>query len=243
MRAKHEYGRIVEGCRTLAKEHDLYFITITCRGKELDKNEADNRYLEWTNRLLAALRFDCKKHDGHWSYVQVTERQKRSHPHSHILTTYSPRDVAKGSKRSYSRDNEGSLHWENVECLRSEYLQARVVGAGLGEQYDLSKVQTVEGASRYVAKYMFKPEMFSAKFPPHWKRVRYSQSFPQLPERETEAFVLLSQDDWTELARRAVTIFPSDEHVRDEAKYFLKNTGVVIMKSKDNRGEKLTIGN
>jgi len=227
-RAKQEYGRIVEGCRTLAKQHDLFFITVTCRGKELSANEADNRYLEWTSRLLDALRIQTKRSNGYWCYVQVTERQKRSHPHSHILTTFRPPDLEQGHKRTYSRDNQGGLHWENVKCFRSEYLQARVVGAGLGEQYDISQVETVEGASRYVAKYMFKPEMFSAKFPPNWKRVRYSQNFPKLAERETDAFVLLSLADWDNLAKLATVVQVSDNVSLSEAKFCLKGSGVIL---------------
>ena len=135
------------------------------------------------------------------------------------------------------------LHWKNVDCLRSEYLAKRVVAAGLGEQYDISQVESAEGASRYVAKYMFKPEMFSAKFPPHWKRVRYSQNFPKLPERKTDAFVLLSNDDWQSLARLATSVYPSDEAARGEAMYFLRNAGVFINKTPKNQVEKLTIGN
>ena len=32
-RARQEYRRIVAGCETLAIDHKLYFLTITCRGK------------------------------------------------------------------------------------------------------------------------------------------------------------------------------------------------------------------
>jgi len=234
-RAKQEYGRIVEGCRTLAKEHQIYFITVTCRGKELDKNEADSRYLEWTNRFLDALRVEGKRRGGFWCYVQVTERQKRAHPHSHILTTYEPPDLAHGSKRNYFRDAQGCLHWESIQSLRSAYIEQRSIAAGLGAQYDVSMVETVEGASRYVAKYLFKPEMFSTKFPPNWKRIRYSQNFPKLPMRETDAFVLVSRDDWTRLANLAVVVQCEDVQSRGEAEYFLAGSSVLVTKIKPRR--------
>lgn len=230
MRAKHEYGRIVEGCRTLAKEHELFFITITCRGKELSREEADNRYLEWTNRLLDALRAESKRRSGYWAYVQVTERQKRAHPHSHILTTYRPSDMVQGSKRTYTRDNDGLLHWKAIPCLRSGYLQARITAAGLGEQYDISKVDTVEGASRYVAKYMFKETQFKADFPKNWKRVRYSQNFPKLPVRETNAFALVTKDDWGKLASLALVVQANDEASLSEISYYLRGTGMLVRK-------------
>lgn len=232
MRAKHEYGRIVVGCRTLAAKHEIYFITITCRGKELSKSDAENSYLKWTNRLLNNLRDNAKSRNMFWCYVQVTERQSRGHPHSHILTVWHPQDLQAGKKRQYSTDNAGFKSWQEVSTLRSEYLQKRVTSAGLGEQYDISQVDTIEGASRYVAKYLFKPEMFTSKFPAHWKRVRYSQSFPQLPERETEAFVLLCADDWKRLAKLAVVVQIEETEAFDEAEYFLANTGVLLTKIK-----------
>lgn len=241
MRAKHEYGRIVEGCRQLAKEHELFFITVTCRGKELSKDEADSRYLEWTNRLLDALRVQTKRANGHWCYVQVTERQKRSHPHSHILTTYKPSDLVQGSKRSYSRSNDGALHWESVPCLRSAYLAARVVGSGLGEQYDISKVETVEGASRYVAKYMFKDTQFQADFPKNWKRVRYSQNFPKLPVRETSAFALVTQDDWRKLASLALVVQANDAASLSEISYYLRGTGMLVRKPQVDKEAKFNL--
>lgn len=228
MRAKHEYGRIVEGCRTLAKEHEIYFLTVTCKGKELGKNEADENYLKWTNHLLNNLRDNAKARGKFWSYVQVTERQQRGHPHSHILTVWSPQDLRSGEKKTWKQDNSGKRQYSTVPVLRSDYLQKRVIAAGLGEQYDISRVDTVEGASRYVAKYLFKPEMFTSKFPAHWKRVRYAQSFPKLPERETDAFVLLSLADWDRLARLAVVVQVSDTTALSEAKFSLRGSGVIL---------------
>src|SRR6185369_5110970 len=89
-RAKQEYGRMVEGCRLLAEKHELYFITITCRGKEISHEYAEENYGKWTNRLLDACRSQAKRKGREWHYVQVTERQKRMHPHSHFITTYAP---------------------------------------------------------------------------------------------------------------------------------------------------------
>lgn len=235
-RAKQEYGRIVEGCRTIAKAHSIYFLTITCKGKELAKNEADNHYLEWTNRLLNNLRDNAKARNLFWAYVQVTERQKRGHPHSHILTVWYPQDLREGKKREYARSNAGDITWKNVSVLRSDYLQKCSMRAGLGEQYDISKVDTIEGASRYVAKYLFKQEMFSTEFPPNWKRIRYSQNFPKLPVRETDAFVLISRDDWANLARVAVVVQCAEANAVSEAEYFLAGTGVLINKIKPKQG-------
>jgi len=55
-RAKQEYGRMVSGCRLLAEKHDLFFITITCKGREITHEYAEENYGKWTNRLLDACR-------------------------------------------------------------------------------------------------------------------------------------------------------------------------------------------
>src|SRR4030042_2464971 len=54
LRAKHEYGRMVEGARTLVAEgKTLWFITITCRG-DISLDMATGSYLADTNSLLSA---------------------------------------------------------------------------------------------------------------------------------------------------------------------------------------------
>lgn len=205
-RAKQEYGRIVEGCRNLAKHGRLFFITITCKGRGLGVKEAEQKYLEWTNRFLDACRQRCKRSGGKWYYVQVTERQKRKHPHSHILTTFDVGDLHLRRVEKWITSREGrKLPSQNLS-LGSDWLESQVIRSGLGKEYDISVVETVEGASRYVAKYLFKDSIFTTDWPPRWKRVRYSQSFPRLPERKTDAFVLLEHADWYRLASRAVVV-------------------------------------
>lgn len=210
-RAKEEYGRIVNGCQILAKKNDLYFITITCKGREISVKSADQGYMEWTNRLLTTWRTFATRHNQEWVYVQVTERQKRGHPHSHIITTWEPPNLQTVKKGKWKTDNQSGKVWVEADALVSKYLERSIPRAGLGTQYDVSKVGTVEGASRYVAKYLFKPEALNTKWPDGWKRVRYSQSFPKLEERKTDAFVLMQPDDWRKLAKLASIV-----HVRDE---------------------------
>lgn len=226
-RAKHEYGRIVEGCVSLSEKHKLHFITITCRGKALSLREANARYLEWTNRFLDACRIKAKRSGKDWYYVQVTEKQKRGHPHSHILTTFDPEDIYLG--HVWKRDI-----WDGVSqnfrdlALRSDWLAQAVVNAGLGSQYDISIVRTAQAASRYVAKYMFKDDMFGTHWPKGWKRVRYSQSFPKLPERETSAFVLLSRFDWQKLAGLAAWVSTDSEETREVVLQELRGHDVLV---------------
>lgn len=205
-RAKQEYGRIVEGCRSLAQGRPIFFLTITCAGRSLGIREAEEKYLEWTNRFLDACRQRCKRANGEWYYVQVTERQKRKHPHSHILTTFNVGDLYTGDVQKWVTDKQGKRKSEKVSALRSKWIAKTVIRAGLGEQYDISRVETVEGASRYVAKYLFKDSIFTTDWPARWKRVRYSQSFPKLAERETNAFVLLEHADWYKLASKAFVV-------------------------------------
>lgn len=200
MRAKEEYGRIIEGCKSISEKTGLRFITITTRGRDLKIADAERQYLEWTNRLLDAMRQRAKRSYQEWHYVQVTERQKRRHPHSHILTTFDPLDLCEGTKTTWQTLRDGGRHKQQVPALRSAWFAKAVVGAGLGEQYDVSIVATVAAASRYVAKYLFKNSMLNTDWPKGWKRVRYSQNFPKLPERKSGAFILMSAKDWFQLA-------------------------------------------
>ena len=201
---------MVEGCRLLAETHDLYFITITCKGKEISHEYAEENYGKWTNRLLDACRIKSKREDGQWHYVQVTERQKRLHPHSHFITTYAPPGITYKVVR-YKKDKESGQSRKIVSThIRSDWFEGQIKKSGLGEQYDISVVESAEGASRYVAKYLFKPAIFTADWPKGWKRIRYSHSFPDIPIRETNAIVLLTQEDWYRLAERTVLVTVSN---------------------------------
>lgn len=231
--AKHHYGRIVEGCRTIAKDHDLYFLTLTCRGADLSVEEAEKNYLKWTSKFLDACYTKTKREQGAWFYVQVTEKQKRGHPHSHILTTFAPDDIRSGTVTKWQTGRSGEHIPIEVGALRSDWILKQCVLSGLGDQYDISAVKTVEAASRYVAKYMFKDSQFTADFPPRWKRVRYSQSFPKLPEQKTDAFVLLSDEDWNKLAAAAAVVDAVEGDAFETAEHYLRHSDIILHKRRD----------
>jgi len=199
-RAKQEYHRIVYGAELLSLEHKLYFWTLTCRGREMPLAEAEEHYLEWTNRLLTNARTKAKRAGNFWAYVQVTERQRktREHPHSHILTTFLPTDAL------LSRDAQGR------EVYISRWFTKANELAGLGSQHTITQVETASRVSRYVAKYLFK-EQARDKFPPKWKRVRYSQNYPT-PIRPKPDFVSLlnSPTGW-----KAAADYPTNFEVSD----------------------------
>jgi len=228
-RAREEYGRIVAGARELGKTNKLYMMTITCLGKELGLEDAERDYLKWTNKVLSRLRADCKRLGILWAYASVTERQDRGHPHSHYLTTYCPDDttpIKKGEGKTYV--TSGEVFPAKHDCLQTFYLEQSCVDAGLGRQYDLSELESVEGASRYVAKYLFKETVFSTKWPKGWKRVRYSQSWPKLPEIKGEAFILLTNFDWYKLGRLAVRIVTKDEGAKQFVGSKLFHSDVIV---------------
>lgn len=228
VRAKTEYGRIVAGIRELATTTRIFFITITCKGKEMSYEEAEAGYLTWTNRLFSAWRARTKSKGGQWCYVQVTERQTRGHPHSHILTTANIGDLYLGHVWKERKQNDGSTRTEREIALRSDWFMSAVERAGLGSQYDISIASSPEGASRYVAKYLFKPSIFENTWPKGWKRVRYSQNFPRLPERETDAFVLLSDEDWRWLGRRASIVEVQDSETLLDVRWRLRNADTLV---------------
>jgi len=229
MRAKQEYGRVIEGIRTLAEDNQIWFITVTCRGREITSKEADNGYGQWTNKLLDAWRLQSKRTNQKWAYVQVTERQARGHPHSHILTTFCPLDIQPYSwrKKRVTYDGHSRMAW--VSSYRSSYLQSSCVRSGLGEEYDITPAGKIEAVSRYVAKYLFKDNIFNTTWPKNWRRIRYSQSFPKLPKQATDAFVLLKRDDWYKLARLAVVVSSRESYALEEAEFWLKGSDTIIL--------------
>lgn len=232
MRARQEYGRIVEGCKIIAQENRLLFITITCKGRGLSVRDSLAHYGEWSERFLDACYTRSKRKGGKWVYVAVTERQKRGHPHSHILTTFNPLDLYLGHVFKWHNLPQGGGRSEREIALRSDWLAAQVVRAGLGDQYDVSIVNSAAAASRYVAKYMFKDTIFNTQWPKGWKRVRYSQSFPKLAKRETDAFVLRSANDWFELAADAQIVITYDEQSHNIAKQALAPYPVKVVEKR-----------
>ena len=228
-RAKEEYGRIVVGARELGNSNKLYMLTITCRGKEMSYEDAENGYLVWTNRLLTRLRTEAKRNGDTWAYASVTERQNRKHPHSHYLTTYSPTDgipIAKGEGKTYC--TSGMVFPAKHDCIQSFRLEKACVECGLGWQYDFSELQSVEGASRYVAKYLFKASIFEEVWPKGWRRVRYSQNWPKLPDVKSEAMLLLTNEDWNNLARKALIIKTKDDGAKEMVRRKLSLADVII---------------
>lgn len=193
IRARKEYGRIVAGARSLHEDgHTLFFWTLTCRGKEMPKNTAESEYLLWTNRLFTAARTKASRAGEFWSYVQVTERQKRGHPHSHVINTYVPPDAILYEKGALLPNG----HFGKHQGLWSEWFRSANTTAGLGTECDLSYIDNPVGVAVYVSKYLFKDSM-TTKFEKGWRRIRYSQSFPKLPEIDNaQAFPVVKMEDW-----------------------------------------------
>jgi hypothetical protein len=59
--------------------------------------------------------------------------------------------------------------------------------------------------------------------------VRYSQSFPKLPEIKTDAFVLRTWQDWDELGRKAAIIRPADVEVEEYAAWKLIHFDTIVL--------------
>lgn len=195
MRAREEYGRIVNGARELhGAGHPLYFLTLTCKGRDMPLARAEAEYMTWTNRFLSTIRAEAKKRGVYWSYVQVTERQERQHPHSHIITTYRPPDGKPYRKGQYIPGGGRAKH----AMLYSRYVWTKAEDAGLGSQTDMSVINNPIAVAVYVSKYLFKSAM-TTHFPRNWRRIRYAQSFPHLPVQEIEGFPLRNHQDWLRL--------------------------------------------
>jgi len=219
IRARHEYTRIVSGASDLENDgHELFFMTLTCLGKELSLEAAERDYNLWSNRLLTAMRAKCvrktKKHEPEfWCYAGVTERQKRGHPHSHILTTYAPNDgvfVKKGERDPFGRK---AKH----DNIYSEWFRKEVVKVGFGQECEISPVRSAAGAASYVSKYLFK-DAVSERWPKGWRRVRYSQNYPKLSHTKNDtAIPLIKHADWLKLEYLAPLVWSDSQYTYERA--------------------------
>lgn len=226
LRAQEEYARICEGVKDLmADGHRLYMVTITCRGDQTVK-QAEDAYLDATNRFVTVWRKRAKAENRMWAYVAVTERQKRGHPHSHMIATYLPpdaffihddyqryvREVARLNRQlplnmRFSPRKPNKI--KDYEMF-SYWLSMRAFMSGLGVQISIGRVQSPKAVVLYLAKYLFKSAQ-QTEWPKGWRRVRYSRSWSKLErENDTEAFPLLSREDWNRLStyRDIVTSCP-----------------------------------
>jgi len=225
IRARKEYGRIVHGAAELdAGGAPLYFMTLTCRGKELDAETAIAHYMEWTNRLFTLLRATATRKGLAWHYAQVTELQGRGHPHSHVLTTFCPPDAElrdKGATLSFTVKTDTTdktiRYAAKHELIFSERLWARAYESGLGSQTDLTAVKSAKAVAKYISKYLFK-DATKTVFPKHWHRVRYSRSYPKLPEKHAEGFPVIKSVDWRRVATLDEPVF-TRERVAIESAY------------------------
>lgn len=212
---------MVAGAKKLSETgHDLYFLTLTCRGKDMPLEEAQRDYLKWTKRLLDNARITAKRNGQYWSYAQVTERQERGHPHSHLMITFCPNDVVPYNKGDILKYRVGDKVID-VEArhdgLHSEWLVNACQLAGLGPMVSLSKVNSAIAVGIYAAKYFFK-EAMTTQWPKNWRRVRYTNNWPKLPKYPSPlAFPLIKIQDWKRMEDLGVTVYADSEHTLNAA--------------------------
>lgn len=194
IRAKQEYWRMVNGAVEL-QEHGLkiYMHTLTCRGLELSIDEAEEKYGQWTNHFLTNCRDHAKAAGQEWTYCQVTERQKRAHPHSHLISPFLPADARLITVKKWGKARK----LEDREVYTSNWYEKRLKSAGLGSQYEITEIRSAKAVATYLGKYMFKDAMFTT-WPKGWKRVRYANSWPKPTDRPQPeiAFAIIKREDW-----------------------------------------------
>lgn len=209
IRANEEYYKMTYGARVLETEgHGLYFVTLTCRGRDISLQQAEKEYYKMTSKFLNSMRMKCRRADEYWCYVQVTERQKRGHPHSHLIMTYIPDD------KTPTKDSEGKA------VLISKWLTRAVERSGLGNQHVITPIRSASAVAIYIAKYLYK-DAVSTKWPRKWRRVRYSRNWPrddEQAEKPEVAFPLLTPYDWHRVRTSGVKVETSSEIVAIEAR-------------------------
>lgn len=226
IRAKQEYWRMVNGAVELAaKGIPLYALTVTCKGKEMPLAASERDYGLWTKRLNDAIRIYAKRNDLPYYFAAVTERQKRGHPHSHYVTSICPLDAGEYVKVEKHRRPDGILAIKPSRevHLWSDWLAERVESAGFGPQHDLTRIRDSRAASRYFAKYLFKASATDT-WPPGWKRIRYSQSWPKPEEVSSpEAFPIIKPQDWTRVQALSERVVTNDPMIYEMALHRVTN--------------------
>lgn len=205
MLARLHYGHIVYGAKKAANKNTMYFFTITSKGSDISMTDAQENYYMYTNRLLSSMRYQAKKSSSAWKYVQITERQKRGHPHSHFITTFVSNDMEIRRRWKYQtvKDKKKRKYYDT---LRSDWVETACQRAGLGTQYYIDEIKEPEAMASYIAKYLFKTSALE-QWPDKWKRVRYSRSWDKIPlEDKGDALALLTSNDWQELSHKAVVV-------------------------------------
>lgn len=208
--AAYHKHRMIEGAKLLMADGPLYFWTTTCRGKDLDLENADENYYLWTNRLLSTCRARAKKQGSRWQYVQVTERQARGAAHSHYIHTFLPSDAeiftaAKGRRAAHS-------DW----FIRSNVL------AGLGPQCTITVVESPVAVAAYISGYLNKQVSIDV-WPSKWKRIRYSRGWPDEAEQPDWGTPLIRRSQWEAADRQGVVFDAEDELTFIVAKHHMHN--------------------
>lgn len=214
--AAYHLHRMAEGTEILMQAGPMYFWTLTCRGRDLDLATADDHYYEWTNRLLNACRYQANKKDGRFQYVQVTERQKRGAAHSHLISTFLPRDAIP------SVDDKGR------SCFLSEWFTRRCESAGLGPRYSISAVRTAGGAARYISGYLQK-QLSTDTFPRKWKRIRYSRQWPDTALAIDWGTTLDNPRQWRSANRQGVSYLVGDKTTYQLARHRLEHVELATL--------------
>lgn len=202
-------ARVVHGAKTLAEAgKPLFFWTFTCRGRDLDLSTADDDYYAWTNKALTNLRQQAKRQGQPWAYVQVTERQQRGAAHSHFVHTFAPDD-------SEVWQDEGTGRFKLVSAA---FLSA-VVASGLGPQCQITVIDTPEAVAHYISGYLEK-HVNEDVWPEHWRRVRWSRDWPDLPQVQAEySAVLRDRSDWNKADAVGVSFLAENETIYHYAKH------------------------
>jgi len=228
IRARKEYGRMINGVKILSETQSQFFVTITCRGKDTTRKDALKNYAMWTNKLLTSCRTKASRAKEHWAYVQVTELQKRGHPHSHMITTWKPDDAipySKGDRLPNGRIAARDGLWSN-------WFRAANTKAGLGIECDISIVQSPIAVATYIAKYLFK-DLQVTEFPPNWRRIRYSRNYPKLPAIENlDAYPLLTPQHWRDAAKDASVIRCIGAHAYKVSSATIKGDTLLVLVDK-----------
>lgn len=184
--AGYHRHKMKEGAALLLEVGPIYFITITCRGRDLDTFTMDDEYYGWTNRLLTACRTKAKRAGQRWVYVQVTERQQRGAAHSHLISTWLP------PVTNTWVDKKGRTHYS------STWLEKLCVKAGLGPQCTITLIVSAGAVAVYVSKYLEK-QLNTDVWPAHWRRIRYSRDWPKTETTFDIAQPLLKLEHWRKI--------------------------------------------
>lgn len=165
LNAREHAARVWNGAKAWTTAGIMpYFVTITQPGTLYGRYAWTVLFDQW-DKLRRKWAEWCEKRAVPFDYAAFVEAQSRGVPHLHIVAAFAP---------------------------NTEEMKKMARASGFGHQCDAQMIKSIGLTGWYVAKYVGKGEG-KYELPKGFRRVRYSEDFPQLADRVTDGLVCVKE--------------------------------------------------